>query len=236
MSNTANLGLPLLQAAQAQKHVTVNEALVLLDGVSQLVLSSVDTTLPPVLANDGDCYGVPVGAVNEWAGRGGEVAVRTNGGWVFVMPQRGWRAQVADKETVAIFDGALWVAGVVALSTNNAATVHEVLEFDHSVSAGASNQLIAAIPAFSMVVGVTGRITTTITGTLSDWKLGVAANDDRYGSGLGLPLGSWIRGLTSAPQSYYSDTDLLLTAVGGDFAAGDVRIAVHLMRLTIPSV
>ena len=61
MSNTPRLGLPLLQAAQAQKYVTVNEALVLLDGVGQLSLLSAETTLPPALANDGDCYGVPVG-------------------------------------------------------------------------------------------------------------------------------------------------------------------------------
>ena len=34
--NTARLGLPLLQPAQAQKHVTVNDALVRLDGVDGL--------------------------------------------------------------------------------------------------------------------------------------------------------------------------------------------------------
>ena len=34
--NTARLGLPLLQPAQAQKHVTVNEALMRLDGLVNL--------------------------------------------------------------------------------------------------------------------------------------------------------------------------------------------------------
>ena len=42
--------------------------------------------------------------------------------------------------------------------------------------------------------------------------------------------------LTSTPQTYYSDTDLLLTGEGGDFAGGDIRLAVHLMNLTIPSL
>ena len=65
MANTPRLGLPLLQAAQAQKHVTVNEALVRLDGLGQLSLVSLAVSAPPGLANDGDCYGLPVGSVNE---------------------------------------------------------------------------------------------------------------------------------------------------------------------------
>ena len=50
MSETTQLGLPLLQPAQAQKHVTVNEALVRLDGLTQLVLASATVTAPPVSA------------------------------------------------------------------------------------------------------------------------------------------------------------------------------------------
>ncbi len=235
MSNTPRLGLPLLQAAQAQKHVTVNEALVLLDGASQLVLLSADTTLPPALAVDGDCYGLPVGAQNEWVGRDGDIAIRSNGGWVFMTPQKGWRAQVSDKNAAAIFDGAVWVLGAVALSVNNAATVHEVLEIDHVLGAGTTDTVPAAIPAMAMVLGVTGRVTTALSGTLASWRIGVAGSDNRYGSGLGLAQGAWVRGLTSAPQTYYSDTDLLLSGETGDFAGGEVRLAIHLMRLTIPS-
>ena len=235
MSNTPRLGLPLLQAAQAQKYVTVNEALVLLDGVGQLSLLSAETTLPPALANDGDCYGVPVGAVNDWAGRDGEIAIYSNGGWVFVVPQKGWRAWIADKNAAAIFDGAVWLAGAVAMSANNAATVHEVLEIDHTIAAGPTDTVVAAIPAFSIVFGITGRVTGAISGALTSWRLGIATSDNRYGSSLGIAQGSWVRGLTSAPQTYYADTDLLLTGEGGDFAGGDIRLAVHLMNLTIPS-
>ena len=63
MSNSANLALPMLQAAQAQKHVTVNEALTILDGAVQLILQATDQTVPPTTPNDGDCYGVPAGAI-----------------------------------------------------------------------------------------------------------------------------------------------------------------------------
>ena len=236
MSNTPKLGLPLLLAAQAQKHVTVNEALVLLDAVAGLTLVSATVAAPPPLAVDGDAYGVPAGATGAWAGRDSEIAIRSNGGWVFVVPQKGWRARVVDVDSSAIFDGTGWVVGGVGLSVNKAATVQEIIELEHDVTAGPTNTVTAAIPAQSMVIGVTGRVTTAISGALSDWKIGVAGTDNRYGSGLGLSLGAWVRGLTSAPQTYYADTDLLLTSNGGDFAAGHVRLAVHLLRLNIPSV
>jgi hypothetical protein len=46
MSETANLRLPLVQAAQAQKHVTVNEALLRLDAMSRLLLQSRALAVP----------------------------------------------------------------------------------------------------------------------------------------------------------------------------------------------
>lgn len=235
MADTPRLGLPLLQAAQAQKHVTVNEALVRLDGLGQLSLVSVAVSTPPGLANDGDCYGLPVGWVNQWAGHDGEIAIRSNGGWVFAAPAVGWQAWVSDVAGLVVFDGTNWVSGLVALSQNGAVTVHEVIEIDHVVSTGATSPVTAAIPAFSTVIGVTGRVLTTMAGTLTGWKLGVTASDNRYGSSLGLAQGAWVRGLTSTPQTYYADTDLLLTGETGDFAFGEVRLAIHLMRLGLPS-
>ncbi|NND41100.1 MAG: DUF2793 domain-containing protein, partial [Silicimonas sp.] len=39
MADTSRLGLPLLDPAQAQKHVTVNEAFLRLDALSQITLA-----------------------------------------------------------------------------------------------------------------------------------------------------------------------------------------------------
>lgn len=97
MSDTNRLTLPLLAAAQAQKHVTVNEALMRLDGLVNLVLTSVSTATPPVTVVDGMCYGVPAGAVNLWAGHEGAIAIGSNGGWVFAQPEAGWRAFIGIK-------------------------------------------------------------------------------------------------------------------------------------------
>jgi hypothetical protein len=96
MTDTNRLSLPLLRASQAQKHVTMNDALMRLDGLTQLVIASRSLSLPPAAVEDGTAYGVPAGAVNAWAGHEGELAIRANGGWVFALPRAGWRAFIID--------------------------------------------------------------------------------------------------------------------------------------------
>ena len=55
MSDTStHLGLPYLLAAQAQKHVTHNEALRLLDAMVQLSVLDRTRTTPPASPVDGD--------------------------------------------------------------------------------------------------------------------------------------------------------------------------------------
>ena len=69
------LGLPnsrcrCVLPAQAQKHVTVNEALARLDAAAQLRVVSFAETTPPPSAVDGAGYAVPAGASGAWAGQG----------------------------------------------------------------------------------------------------------------------------------------------------------------------
>ena len=66
--DTTNLKLPYLLASQAQKHVTHNEALRLLDGLVQLAVLDRDLTAPPGSPADGDRYIVASGATGDWAG------------------------------------------------------------------------------------------------------------------------------------------------------------------------
>ena len=54
--STTNLLLPYLRAAQAQKHLTHNEALRLLDGLVQLSVKSRSQTAAPASPNDRDRY------------------------------------------------------------------------------------------------------------------------------------------------------------------------------------
>ncbi|KMW56590.1 hypothetical protein AIOL_001544 [Candidatus Rhodobacter oscarellae] len=236
MAETLQLGLPLLQPAQAQKHVTVNEALTKLDGLTQLVLASATVVTPPLAAVDGEAYFVPVGAVNAWAGQEGQVAVWSNGGWVFSTPSLGWRGYIADEGTAATFDGSGWVRAALAVSPNGAASTFQVVEFDHAFGAEAVSTPGTQIPQYAMVFAVTGRVKTAITGAVTSFDIGVSGAVNRYGGGIGLAQGSWFVGITGQPVTYYADTPLELTANGGDFAAGEVRLALHYYLPTVPSV
>ena len=65
---TSHLALPYVMASQAQKHVTHNEALRLLDGLVQLSVLDRHLTAPPGSPADGDRYIVAAGATGDWAG------------------------------------------------------------------------------------------------------------------------------------------------------------------------
>ncbi|MBI1217484.1 MAG: DUF2793 domain-containing protein [Rhodobacteraceae bacterium] len=236
MAETSQLNLPLLSPSQAQKHVTVNEALARLDGLTQMVLASRTATVPPLSAEEGTSYAVPAGAVNDWAGWDGAVATFANGGWVFAVPRRGWRGFVADESVTVLHDGNVWQAGALALSPNGAGTFLKVDEFDHVIGAGASSTTTGQIASGVMVIAVTARVLVAVTGTLTAWQLGTAGAADRFGSGLGLGAGSYARGMLSAPMTYWGAAPLLLTATGGEFAGGTVRIAVHSLDLSLPGM
>jgi len=235
MVETFQFRLPLVQAAQAQKHVTVNEALARLDAAAQLRLVSLSEPVPPVVASDGVAYGVPFGAVNSWDGHAGEVAIYANGGWVFLTPSLGWSAWIADLDDSALFDGYGWRIGARSLSSNGAATVFSTIEFDHEILPGPDSTTIETIEDSMLVFGITGRVLNTITGTgLTTWRLGTAANFNLYGGGLEATAGTIIHRLTGKPTVSFGDEALLLTPAAGDFIGGTVRLVIHGMRLEPP--
>ncbi|WP_424968937.1 DUF2793 domain-containing protein [Dinoroseobacter sp. S76] len=232
MVKSANLELPLVEAAQAQKHVTVNESLIRLDAVAQLVLQSITETTPPSDAEEGAVYAVPAGAQPPWNAATGLLAVRSNGGWEYITPREGWQAWIRDAQGVFLFDGIDWVA---QSTTGAVGPQLKTLSFDQEITAGSSVATSALIPANASVIGVTGRVISEITGDLTSWRLGVNTSDNRYGSGLGTGLNGYVHGLTGSPLTYYSATPLQLTAEGGDFAGGTVRLVVHMIELGIPA-
>lgn len=231
---TARLGLPLMQPAQAQKHVTLNESLARLDGLVNLVLTSTSTATPPTTVAEGVCYAVPAGAVNAWAGQGGKLAIGSNGGWVFVTPQRGMRAQDLGSGAMLVHDGQGWIEGALTLAPSGAGMSARVAEVEVTLAAATSVTAPMAVPAKAMVIGATARVTQAITGTATGWSLGTAGALDRFGSGMGLAAGSWAHGILGAPMTYENPAPLVLTAQGGAFAGGRVRLALHWWELRLP--
>lgn len=112
MSQTSPLlSLPYLQPSQAQKHITHNEALQVLDAVVQLGVISRMTSTPPSGPATGARYILPSGGLAAWSGQAaGTLAVWQGTGWIFVSPQAGWLAHVADENVLSLFDGVAWTS------------------------------------------------------------------------------------------------------------------------------
>jgi hypothetical protein len=106
--DTPNLGLPFLMAAQAQKHVTHNEALRALDALVHLAVIDRDATSPPGSPEEGHRYIVAAGATQAWEGHDLEIAAYQDGGWTFFAPRAGWRSWIGDEAFLVVWDGSAW--------------------------------------------------------------------------------------------------------------------------------
>ena len=234
MSNTQRFGMPLVQSAQAQKHVTVNESLMRLDGLVNLVLQSVTTTQPPAAVIDGQCWGVPGGASGTWSGEAGRIAIGSNGGWVFVTPTAGMSAFVADQGTQAFHSGTQWIVGAASMGRQGSGMIIGMAEKEVQLSSGASFDTGVTIPANAMVIGAVAKVSVALTGTVTTWKLGTAGAENRFGQGIGKAKNSWARGMLGSPMTYYQNANLMMTAESGQFTGGKVKLAVHWWEVRLP--
>jgi len=124
MQQTPLLKLPMIMPSQAQKHVTHNEALMLVDAVAQLAVIDRFLATPPVSPTEGDRYIVPPSAVGEWTGRETEVAVWTDGAWRYLEPNSGWRCWAEGDNAELVFDGSAWIdAATASLSLHDLAGI-----------------------------------------------------------------------------------------------------------------
>ena len=119
MSNSTYLGLPYLEASQAQKHVTVNEALARLDAQIHLSVLNRVLTVPPATPAEGDRYLIAAAPTAAWTGQAGKLAMWLEGAWVFVAPREGWRMWVADEDQLLIYNGSIWQGAGVPSQLQN---------------------------------------------------------------------------------------------------------------------
>ncbi len=243
---TTNLLLPFILAAQAQKHVTHNEALRLLDGLIQLSVLDRNLATPPGSPAEGARYIVATGATGAWSGWAGDIALWSDGAWVRLPARTGWVVWVQDESRVVVRIGSVWTpldeamgllaqAGSVdvALGALGGTTGMAVLEQTLSALSGASVTSTIEIPDRSIVLGVSTRTVTTITGATS-YDCGISGETGKFGGSLGVAAGSTNVGVIGA-QAFYADTPIVLTANGSNFTGGSVRIAIHYLTLGVPN-
>lgn len=121
MADTTNLILPLMSASQSQKHLTHNDAIIKLDAIVQLAVTSMTLTAPPGSPVEGDRYIIGSGATGAWATKDLNVVYYTSGAWVFLIPREGWIAWDEATADIYIWTGAAWesyssAAGTLSLA------------------------------------------------------------------------------------------------------------------------
>lgn len=100
---------------------------------------------------------------------------------------------------------------------------------------GASVTLTSAIPAGVVVVGVSGIVTTAITGA-TGFEVGTATTSTLYANKFVVAQGTLITAVTdssaTAPINYPSFTNLIITAKGSNFTGGVIQLAIHYINFT----
>lgn len=139
MSATPHLNLPYLAANQAQKHVTINESLRMLDAIVQLAVLTRTTTVPPAAPAEGDRHIIPSGSSGAWQNRAGQLAAWQDGGWNYYVPATGWQAFVSAEQVLLLFNGTAWVAASGSGET--------VAKLGINTTADTTNRLTVSAPA-----------------------------------------------------------------------------------------
>ena len=144
-----NLSLPYIQQNQAQKHVTHNEGMRLLDALVQLSVLSRTKTAPPTNPSTGDRYILPSGATGAWAGFDDSLAHWEETAWRIIPPKEGWVAWDQDGLALLIFSPGNWIDAT-------AADVEQLDKLGLNTSADLTNRLAIAADATLLTHDTTG--------------------------------------------------------------------------------
>lgn len=109
---SARLALPLIAAGQAQKELTHNEALGLIDAGIGAAAETADLSAPPATPSIGQCWLVGEAPTGLWEGHAGALACWTEGGWRFLPDIEGLTVWIKDQQLWAVREAAGWAVGV----------------------------------------------------------------------------------------------------------------------------
>ena len=191
---TTHLLLPYILAAQAQKHVTHNEALRLLDAMVQLSVLDRDLTAPPASPADGDRYIVASAATGLWAGWDLNVTTWVDGVWMRLVPRPGWLAWIADEATFFVWNGSAWqsvgvpqdVSDAIFSLVNDADPTKRALFSLSGISTATTRTFTLPNPSSELAI-LAGTLTASGTVTVSSAAatIGTSVATATYGMGTG---------------------------------------------------
>ncbi|PWR22759.1 DUF2793 domain-containing protein [Zavarzinia aquatilis] len=132
---TPRLALPYIVQSQAQKEVTHNEALNLLDIVVQTAVLDRHRTEPPASPAAGQRHLVATGATGAWSGQDGSIAAWIGTAWLFVGPWPGFQAYIVGEGRSLTWDGTAWEAPYSGIGIGDVGGLADALDGKLGVAA-----------------------------------------------------------------------------------------------------
>lgn len=241
MSRTPHFNLDYLMPEQAQKHVTLNDALRRLDGLVQLSVKNRTEHAPPAAPENGDRYLIAASATGAWSGQDGQLALYEDTAWHFFTPRPGWRLWDEAAAALLVFDGSRW-QNWQGLSTAPSDMMQEEtpaapsslsLVRQESELLDVTGTVHLTIPSHKIFLGVTARVVEEIKGA-QGWRLGTQDDNARFGRGLAVAIDSDMRGPADPSVIYWQPTPILVSPENGNFTAGHVILAMFYIDLPVP--
>jgi hypothetical protein len=162
------------------------------------------------------------------AGASGDIQLNLNGGFGIVTNFSWLNGKLQVPGGVNLYD-------TLASSTDYHRIAISTANTTLSNVSGASVTAAGLIPAGAVVMGVTSKVTTALgtTNSTAGYKIGTAADDDRWGDIAGTAIGTtsdnrnWTSGTI---ECFTAATDVIVTATGGNFdATGVIYLSVQYM-------
>lgn len=123
MPMTPRFGLPLLAVAQAQKEVTHNEALTLIDALIHAAVEAGPLNDPPAAPVSGRCWLVGAVPTGGWSGHVNAIAIWTAGGWRFVAARPGMMVVRLTDGAWLRFGGSEWTGPATIGAPSGGSTI-----------------------------------------------------------------------------------------------------------------
>jgi hypothetical protein len=228
MTNSTQLNLPFIAAAQSAKHVTHNDALLSLDALVFASVKDRNLATPPVSPAAGDRYIVAGSPTGAWSGYAGYIAAYQDSAWRFYAPKTGWLCWVEDEALLVVYAGSAWGAvptGAAGLTTACGATTGTgMLEELVTVSSGSYVDSSIAFPTRSIMLCCACRTVTNVTGA-SSYNCGIAGDTSKFGGTLSISAGATNIGVIG-PTAVYASTPVRLSANGSNFTGGTIRVSL----------
>ena len=121
---TGRHNLPMLAVTQAQKEITHNEALVLIDALLHTAVEGVALTAPALTDSDiGKCWLVGSGATGLWTNKSGQIAIWIGGDWRCQVAHDGMRLWAMSNGRDSIYTGGVWSGGPIIANPSGGAVV-----------------------------------------------------------------------------------------------------------------